>query len=110
MSFLRLPPKFQFAKLSLDFVTKYAYFLHEIIFNNFLKKVFSSFVCLFNYGRCSKWPPSVCTQALRHWHRPTPLIQSRGFDAWSFTFVSKNHRRLLSRCSVGTTSTTCYLK
>jgi len=38
-----LPPK-----LSLDFVTKYAYFLQEIIFNNFLKKVLSSFVCFFN--------------------------------------------------------------
>jgi len=33
-------------KLSLDFVTKYAYFFHEIIFNNFLKKVLSSFICL----------------------------------------------------------------
>jgi len=33
--------------LSLDFVTKYAYVLHEIIFNNFLKKVLSTFVCSF---------------------------------------------------------------
>jgi len=36
MSFWRLPPKkFQFTKLSLDFVSKYAYILHEIIFNPF---------------------------------------------------------------------------
>jgi len=40
---------------------------------------------------------SARTQALRHWH--DPLIQSRGFDAWSFTFGphwswSKNHRRI----------------
>jgi len=32
MSFWKLPPKFQFTKLLLNFVTKYAYFLHEIIF------------------------------------------------------------------------------
>ena len=53
-------------------------------------------------------------------HRSTgmilsPLIHSRGFDAWSFTFGlhwswSKNHRRLLARCSAGTTSSTCYLR
>jgi len=34
---------------------------------------------------------------------------------WSFTFGlhwswSKTHRRLSSRCSAGTTSSTCYLK
>ena len=49
----------------------------------------------------------VCKQALKNWHNP--LIQSRGFDAWSFTFGlhwswSKIHRW----CSAGTTSSTCY--
>ena len=38
-----------------------------------------------------------------------------GFDAWSFTFGhhwswSKNHRCPVSRCSAGTTSSTCYKK
>jgi len=60
--------------------------LHTTIFNKFLKKVLSSFVYLFNLGRCSKCPPSAYKQALRHWH--DPLIHSRGFDAWSFTFWS----------------------
>jgi len=32
----------------LDFGTKYAYFLHEIIFNIFVKKFLRSFVSLFN--------------------------------------------------------------
>ena len=57
---------------------------------------------------------SICLHAsLRHWH--DPLIHSRGFDAWSFTFGLhwswiKNYRRLLLRCSAGTTFSTCYFK
>jgi len=31
-----------------DFLTKYAYFLHEIIFNIIMKKFLRSFFCLFN--------------------------------------------------------------
>ena len=53
-------------------------------------------------------------QALRNWHWGT-LLQSRDFEAWSFTLGfhwswSKNHRGLLWRCSAGTTSATCYQK
>ena len=48
-------------------------------------------------------------------HRHDPMIHIRSFDAWSFTFGlpwswNKNHRRLLSRGSAGTTSPTCYLE
>jgi len=45
MSFWRLPTKISIYEIVF---TKYAYFLHEIIFNNYLKIVLSSFVCLFN--------------------------------------------------------------
>src|SRR6218665_1849255 len=38
-----MSPKFKFTKLFLDFVTKYAYFLHEIIFNIFVKTFLISF-------------------------------------------------------------------
>ena len=37
-------PEFKFATYLLDLVTKYA-FLHEIIFNIFVKKFLRSFIC-----------------------------------------------------------------
>jgi len=40
-------PKFKYKNL-LDFLTKYAYFLHKVVFNIFVNKFLSSFVCLFN--------------------------------------------------------------
>jgi len=40
--------KIVFTNLFLDFVTKYTYFWHEVIFNIFVMKFLSSFGCLFN--------------------------------------------------------------
>src|SRR6218665_3506137 len=41
-------PKFEFTNFLKILLTKFAYCLHKIIFNIFVKKFFRSFVCLFN--------------------------------------------------------------
>src|SRR6218665_2949363 len=55
-------PKFEFTKLLLDFVTQYAYFLHEIIFNVFVKKFLSGFYFLFEFKHRFKMS-SFCLHA-----------------------------------------------
>src|SRR6218665_293610 len=54
MSFEHSLPKFKFTKLFLDFVTKYAYLLHEIIFNIFVKKFLNSFCFLIELKKMLK--------------------------------------------------------
>jgi len=41
-------PRCKFTNYFLDFVSKYAYFLLEVIFNICVKKFLRSFVCLLN--------------------------------------------------------------
>src|SRR6218665_2545658 len=80
-------PKFEFTNFLKILLTKFAYFLHEIIFNIFVKKFFRSFVCLiintatFAYLKKMFKMSSFCLHA-----SPEELVHSRGFDAWSFTF------------------------
>src|SRR6218665_3180071 len=66
-SFEDYTPKFQFTKLSLDFVTKYAHFLHEIIFNIFVKQVLSSFCFLIELKKMFEMSSFCLPQALRRW-------------------------------------------
>ena len=46
MSVWTLSAKIEIHEMFLDFVTMYAYFLHEIIFKNFVKKFLRRFVSL----------------------------------------------------------------
>ena len=48
MSLWTLFVKIKIYEICLDFVTKYAYYLHEIIFNIFVTKFLRSYVPLFN--------------------------------------------------------------
>jgi len=85
MSFRRLSPQISIYEIVFRFCNNVCLLLHEIIFNNFLKK-FS--VVLFAYlikeDVRNVLLLYICTHALRHWH--DPLIHIRGFDAWAFTF------------------------
>jgi len=109
--FEEYPPKFQFTKLSLDFVTKYAYFCMKLSLIIFWRK-FS--VLLSAYLIKEDVRNALLLLARKPWG--TGMIswaavstrRSHYFGLhWSW---SKNHRCLLSRCFAGSTSSTCYLK
>src|SRR6218665_204536 len=78
-------PKFKFTELLLNFVTKYAYFSHEIIFYIIVKKFLSSFCFLIELKKMFKLS-SFCLYSSPEGLAPlgnsiadNPLIHSRPY-------------------------------